>query len=506
MNLLYNSTRNAEKKVTASEAILKGLADDGGLFVPEYIPKLDVTMEELKGMSYQETAYEVMKQFLTDFTEEELRHCIERAYDSKFDTEVIAPLVKVGDTYHLELFHGATIAFKDMALSILPHLMTTACRKEGETDKICILTATSGDTGKAALEGFADVEGTEIVVFYPHGGVSQVQERQMVSQEGKNTHVYAIEGNFDDAQTGVKKLFADEELAARLGSLGVKLSSANSINIGRLVPQVAYYVYSYVKMVENGALKDGEAMNIVVPTGNFGNILAAYLAGEMGISIGKLVCASNENKVLTDFLASGIYDTHRDFHVTNSPSMDILVSSNLERLLYLLSGRDGQLVASLMNDLETSGRYQAPAALRAKLAAFYGGYCTQYETLETIGAMWRENGYLIDTHTAVAYKVYEDYLAATGDERPAVIAATASAYKFAENVARAIGLDENKVRVLAGASGEVTGFDYVKALEKATSVRVPQGLCGLENKPVRHQNVCAAAAMKDAVLESLHAI
>ena len=502
----YESTRGSKTLQSSTGAIIRGIAEDRGLYVPVSVPKLPLSVAAMKGMTYQQIAFHVIGAFFDEYTEDELRDIVARAYDSKFEAPQVVPLVKAGKAWFLELYHGRTAAFKDMALSILPHLMTTACRKEGETDKICILTATSGDTGKAALEGFADVEGTEIVVFYPHGGVSQVQERQMVSQEGKNTHVYAIEGNFDDAQTGVKKLFADEELAARLGSLGVKLSSANSINIGRLVPQVAYYVYSYVKMVENGALKDGEPMNIVVPTGNFGNILAAYLAGEMGISIGKLICASNENKVLTDFLASGVYDTHRDFHVTNSPSMDILVSSNLERLLYLLSGRDGQLVASLMNDLETSGRYQAPAALRAKLSAFYGGYCTQYETLETIGAMWRENGYLIDTHTAVAYKVYEDYLAATGDERPAVIAATASAYKFAADVARAIGLDESKVRVLAGASGEVTGFDYVKALEKATSVRVPQGLAGLENKPVRHQNVCAAAAMKDAVLESLHAI
>lgn len=325
----------------------------------------------------------------------------------------------------------------------------------------------------------------------------------MVSQQGKNTHVYAIEGNFDDAQTGVKKLFSDEAFAAELKEKGVKLSSANSINIGRLVPQVAYYVYSYVKLVESGELEDGQPVNIVVPTGNFGNILAAYMAGQMGINIGKLICASNENKILTDFLNTGVYDTRRDFHVTNSPSMDILVSSNLERLLYLLSDRDGNLVSQWMGQLEKECVYEVSDEIKAKLKMFYGGFCTQHETLETIGAMWREEGYLIDTHTAVAYKVYEDYAAETGDDSPAIIASTASAYKFAESVASALQLDESKVRILSGASDAVTGFDYMEALEKATSVKIPSGLKNLKEKPVLHKGVCAKDSMKDAVLAAL---
>ena len=356
MNLLYNSTRNAEKKVTASEAILKGLADDGGLFVPEYIPKLDVTMAELKGMSYQETAYAVMKQFLTDFTEEELKHCINSAYDSKFDTEVIAPLVKVKDTYHLELFHGATIAFKDMALSILPHLLTTAAKKNDVTKEIVILTATSGDTGKAALAGFADVPGTKIIVFYPKGGVSRIQELQMVTQKGENTSVVAIHGNFDNAQSGVKEMFEDKELEKELAAAGYQFSSANSINIGRLVPQVVYYVYAYAKLLENEEITEGEELNVTVPTGNFGNILAAYYAKQMGVPIGKLICASNENKVLFDFFQTGVYDRNREFILTTSPSMDILISSNLERLIYTIAGQDAEKDAQLMAQLKDRGR------------------------------------------------------------------------------------------------------------------------------------------------------
>ena len=440
MNLLYKSTRNSEKKVTASEAILKGLAEDGGLFVPEQIPTLDVTMEELKNMTYQETAYAVMKQFLTDFTEEELKHCIDSAYDSKFDTEVIAPLVKVGDVYHLELFHGATIAFKDMALSILPHLMTTSAKKNHVTKDIVILTATSGDTGKAALEGFADVEGTEIIVFFPSDGVSEVQKRQMTTQEGKNTHVFAIHGNFDDAQTGVKKIFNDDEFSAMLKENGIKLSSANSINIGRLVPQVAYYVYAYIRLLEQGAVKEGEKINIVVPTGNFGNILAAYYAKNMGIPVNRFICASNKNKVLTDFINTGVYDTNREFYCTNSPSMDILISSNLERLLYHLSGGDGAAISKLMEDLENEKRYQVSGAVKEKMSDFFGGFADEEETKKAIAEMYEKYGYLIDTHTAVAYKVYEDYRNATGDETPTVIASTASAYKFAVSVAEALNI------------------------------------------------------------------
>ena len=326
MEVLYKSTRGNGETVTASQAILKGLSDDGGLFVPTSIPALDVPMEKLAAMSYQEVAYEVMSRFLTDFTEDELKNCIANAYDAKFDTEEIAPLTKADGVYYLELFHGATIAFKDMALSILPHLMTTAAKKNGVKNEIVILTATSGDTGKAAMAGFADVPGTRIIVFYPKNGVSPIQEKQMVTQKGDNTYVIGIKGNFDDAQTGVKKMFSNKELAKVMNDNGFQFSSANSINIGRLVPQVVYYVKAYADLLKQGALKAGEPMNVVVPTGNFGNILASYYAKQMGIPIGKFVCASNKNKVLFDFFETGKYDRNREFYVTTSPSMDILIS------------------------------------------------------------------------------------------------------------------------------------------------------------------------------------
>lgn len=327
MDLMYASTRDADVKATASQAILKGLSDDGGLFVPERIPALDVSLQDLAGMTYQETAYTVMKQFLTDFTEQELKDCIQAAYDSKFDTEEIAPLVRADGVYFLELFHGATIAFKDMALSILPHLMTVSAKKNHVTNEIVILTATSGDTGKAALAGFAGVEGTKIIVFYPKNGVSPIQEKQMVTQKGANTCVAGIHGNFDQAQTGVKQMFADKELARELAAHGYQFSSANSINIGRLVPQIVYYVYAYARLLAKGEIAQGEQINVTVPTGNFGNILAAYYAKHMGLPIGKLVCASNENKVLYDFFATGTYNKNREFMLTSSPSMDILISS-----------------------------------------------------------------------------------------------------------------------------------------------------------------------------------
>lgn len=499
----YESTRGSKAFQRSTSAIIRGIAEDKGLYVPAEIPALPLATGDMCGMTYQQIAYEVMHAFFDEYTAEELQKCIDGAYDSKFEDEKVVPIVKAGGAWFLELYHGKTAAFKDMALSILPYLMTTACKKEGESDKICILTATSGDTGKAALEGFADVPGTEIIVFYPQNGVSEVQERQMVSQEGANTHVYAIKGNFDDAQTGVKKIFADAGVAAKLEEQGIKLSSANSINIGRLVPQVAYYVYSYVKLLEEGALNDGEPMNVVVPTGNFGNILAAYLAGKMGIPMGKFICASNENKVLTDFINTGIYDARREFHLTNSPSMDILVSSNLERLIYLLSGRDGAQVAAWMQQLDTEKVYEVSDEVKAGLADFYGGFCTEEETIAAIGTMWRDENYLMDTHTAVAYKVYEDYVAETGDKRPAVIASTASAYKFAQSVAWALGLDDTKVRVLSKTAEAPTGFDYVKALEKETGVKVPSGLCNLESRPVLHTGVCEKETMIDAVMEAL---
>lgn len=499
----YESTRGSKEYKSSTEAIIRGMAEDKGLYVPVEIPALPLKIEEMKGKTYQQIAFEILHAYFDEYSDDEMQACVEGAYDSKFEAADVVPIKKAGGAWFLELYHGKTAAFKDMALSILPYLMTTACRKEGEKNKICILTATSGDTGKAALEGFAGVEGTEIIVFYPQNGVSQVQERQMVSQEGANTHVVAIKGNFDDAQTGVKNIFADDDMNSRLAAKGIKLSSANSINIGRLIPQVAYYVYSYVKLAEEGALKIGEPMNVVVPTGNFGNILAAYLAGRMGVPIAKLICASNENNVLTDFIRTGVYDARREFHLTNSPSMDILISSNLERLIYLLSGRDGQAVSDWMKALDREKVYEVSDKVREGLKDFYGGFCGERETREAIASLWNEEGYLVDTHTAVAYKVYRDYVEETGDERPTVIASTASAYKFAQSVADACGLDTGKVKVLANSAAEPTGFDYVKALEKATGVKVPAGLKNLEDKPVLHDRVCNKDEMAEEVIKIL---
>ena len=493
MNLLYKSTRNADKTVTASQAILKGLAEDGGLFVPTELPKLDVTMDELKTMSYQETAYAVMKQFLTDFTEEELKHCINSAYDSKFDTEVIAPLVKVGDTYHLELFHGATIAFKDMALSILPHLLTTAAKKNNVTKDIVILTATSGDTGKAALAGFADVPGTKIIVFYPKNGVSKVQELQMVTQKGENTSVVAIHGNFDNAQSGVKALFEDKELEKELSDAGYQFSSANSINIGRLVPQVVYYVYAYAKLLENEEIENGEEINVTVPTGNFGNILAAYYAKQMGVPIAKLICASNENKVLFDFFKTGKYDRNREFVLTSSPSMDILISSNLERLIYTIAGQDAKKNSELMEALKKDGVYEITPEMKEKLSDFEGGYSTEEETKETIGGTYKSTGYVMDTHTAVAAHVSRAYRDASKDQKKMLVASTASPYKFARSVMTAI--DEKY--------DELEEFALIDELEKVSGVAIPNAIEEIRNAQIRHTKECDVDKMKETVKEIL---
>lgn len=489
MNLLYKSTRNAEKTVTASEAILKGLADDGGLFVPVTIPKLDVSLDELKDMTYQETAYAVMKQFITDFTEEELKHCIAKAYDAKFDTEEIAPLVKVDGTYYLELFHGATIAFKDMALSILPHLLTTAAKKNDVKNEIVILTATSGDTGKAALAGFADVEGTRIIVFYPKNGVSKVQELQMVTQKGANTSVVAIHGNFDCAQSGVKAIFENKELAKELDHAGFQFSSANSINIGRLVPQIVYYVYAYAKLLQNEEITEGESINVVVPTGNFGNILAAYFAKQMGIPIDKLICASNENKVLFDFFQTGVYDKNREFILTNSPSMDILISSNLERLIYMIAGQDANKNSELMQALKSKGVYELTDEMKANLDDFAAGYATEAEVRETIAEVYKKTGYVIDTHTAVAAKVCKAYQDASKDEKKTVIASTASPYKFARSVMTAI---DDKYDALEE-------FDLIDSLEVISNVDIPNAVEEIRNAEVLHTRECDADKMEETV-------
>lgn len=489
MNLLYKSTRDAEKTVTASQAILKGLADDGGLFVPVSIPKLPVSLGELKEMTYQETAYTVMKEFLTDFTEEELKNCIAKAYDSKFDTEEIAPLAKVEDAYYLELFHGATIAFKDMALSILPHLLTTSAKKNQVKNEIVILTATSGDTGKAALAGFADVEGTKIIVFYPKNGVSRVQELQMVTQKGENTSVVAIHGNFDNAQSGVKAMFENKELAKELGEAGYQFSSANSINIGRLVPQVVYYVYAYAKLLKNEEITEDEEINVVVPTGNFGNILAAYYAKNMGIPIAKLICASNENKVLYDFFQTGTYDRNREFVLTTSPSMDILISSNLERLIYKISGEDARKDTDLMTELKTKGSYAITGEMKANLADFAAGYATEEQVAKTIHDVYEDTGYVMDTHTAVAATVYKAYREDSKDDRKTVIASTASPYKFAGSVMTAIdpkykGQDD---------------FKLIEELQKVSGTEIPNAIKEIMNAEIRHSTECDVDQMEQTV-------
>ena len=491
MALSYESTRGGEKGVTSSQAILKGLAKDGGLFMPTEIPALDLPVRELAGLSYQETAYRIMRLFLTDFTEEELRSCIAKAYDEKFDTEEIAPLTKAEGEYFLELYHGNTIAFKDMALSILPHLMTTAAKKNHVDHEIVILTATSGDTGKAALAGFADVPGTKIIVFYPKGGVSRVQELQMRTQKGENTSVVAIHGNFDDAQTGVKKLFADKELEREMEEAGYQFSSANSINIGRLVPQIVYYVYAYAKLLENGEIADGEQINVTVPTGNFGNILAAYFAKCMGLPIKTLVCASNENKVLYDFFATGTYDRNREFVLTNSPSMDILISSNLERLIYLSTGCDAEATGQLMRELSGQGSYHVTDQMKAFMSDFVGGFATEEEDEAEIRRIFEDTGYLVDTHTGVAAAVYRQYREKTGDSTKTVIASTASPFKFSHSVMEAI-----KGKEAVEGKDEL---EIVDALSSLAAVPVPKAVEEIRTAPIRHNLECDVDGMKDMV-------
>lgn len=493
MEVLYSSTRSKSASVKASEAILKGLAEDGGLFVPDHIPALDKSLEELAGMDYRQVAYEVMKLFLTDFTEEELRDCINKAYDSKFDTESIAPLAEAEGAYYLELFHGATIAFKDMALSILPHLMITSARKNQIKNEIVILTATSGDTGKAALAGFADVKGTRIIVFYPKNGVSPIQEKQMVTQKGGNTLVVGIHGNFDDAQTGVKKIFSDQELAKELDGRGFQFSSANSINIGRLVPQICYYVYAYAALLKEGKIRAGEKINVTVPTGNFGNILAAFYAKNMGLPIGRLICASNENKVLYDFFSTGTYDRNREFVLTSSPSMDILISSNLERLIYRIAGNDADRNREMMNALAKEGKYAITEEMKEALADFYGAYANETETAEEIKRLYSSCGYVIDTHTAVASAVYQKYVKETGDKTKTVIASTASPFKFTRSVMNAIDAGYDSM-------GD---FELVDELSRLANVSVPPAIEEIRTAPVVHDKQCEVDGMKDVVLEFL---
>lgn len=493
MNIMYKSTRSDVEKLTASQAIIKGLADDGGLFVPDQLPKLSVNPEALVGLPYSEVAYLVMKEFLNDFTEDELRNCIAKAYDQKFDTDKIAPLVKKGDFYFLELFHGATIAFKDMALSILPHLLTTSLKKNQVEKEIVILTATSGDTGKAALAGFSDVKGTSIIVFYPKGGVSMIQEKQMLTQKGDNTTVIGVKGNFDDCQTGVKKLFSDVTLKEELNKAGYQFSSANSINIGRLVPQIAYYAYAYAQMLEQNQIQSGEAINVVVPTGNFGNILAAYYAKQMGIPINKLICASNENKVLFDFFQTGDYDRRRDFILTSSPSMDILISSNLERLIYLLTGCDATKNASLMSKLQEQGIYQIDDSMKQGMKDFYGMFAEESDVFKSIHDLYKETGYVMDTHTAVAAAALKKYKSETQDDTKCVVVSTASPFKFARSVTEAIDKKYESME----------DFALLDELSKLANVKKPQAIEEIMNAPIRHHGVCEVSEMEKVVKETL---
>ncbi len=493
MAIEYVSTRNKKERAAASEAILQGLAKDGGLYVPTEIPKLDISLNELSKMSYRQIAYEVMKLFLTDFTEEELKNCINSAYDEKFDNPAIAPIKKADGAYFIELFHGKTIAFKDMALSILPHLMITAARKNKVENDIVILTATSGDTGKAALAGFADVKGTRIVVFYPKNGVSEIQERQMVTQTGDNTFVVGIRGNFDQAQTGVKQMFGDEALAKEMADAGFQFSSANSINIGRLVPQIVYYVASYVKLLADGEIAEGEQVNITVPTGNFGNILAAYYAKQMGLPVAKLICASNENKVLYDFFTTGTYDKNRKFILTSSPSMDILISSNLERLIYRIAGEDDGRDRELMSELASVGKYEITPEMREQLADFYGNFATEDETAAAIRRVYESDDYIMDTHTAVADAVYDKYRRETGDPTKTLIASTASPYKFTRSVMQAIGKDDP----------QKTDLELTDVLHGISGVAVPPAIEEIKSAAVRHDTVCDVGQMESVVKEFL---
>ncbi|MBQ8637281.1 MAG: threonine synthase [Clostridia bacterium] len=495
----YQSTRNKSISITSAEAIKKGLSEEGGLFVPESIPS--VSLDEIagmKGMNYRERAEFILSKYLTDFTAEELKYCVENAYTKeKFETDNIAPVYKLDDnTYFLELWHGPTCAFKDMALQILPYLLTTSMKKTNENDEVVILVATSGDTGKAALEGFKDVPGTRIVVFYPDNGVSEIQKLQMITQEGENVSVCAVKGNFDDAQNGVKRIFTDGGYKQMLAANHFKLSSANSINWGRLVPQIVYYFSAYADMLAADEITLGEKINVVVPTGNFGNILASYYAYQMGLPVNKFICASNKNNVLTDFIKTGKYDKNRKFHTTISPSMDILISSNLERFLYHLSGRNDSFVADLMQKLNGEGSYEIPADIKDKMTALFAAGCTDDdETMAAIKKCDDDFGYVMDTHTAVAKAVYDNYVAETGDKTKTIIASTASPFKFNQSVLIALG-----------GSGAVAGkdeFTLLGELSQRSGMKIPDSLASLKTKPKLFESVCEKGEMIEVVNDFL---
>lgn len=496
--MLYTSTRDKSIKVTAAQAIAQGISEEGGLFVPCELPKFTVEqISNMVSMSYIDRAKTVLKEFLTDFTEDEINYCVEGAYkEDKFSSNAVAPTVNINKNENiLELWHGPTCAFKDMALQLLPYLMTVSAKKTAEGKTIVILVATSGDTGKAALEGFKDVDKTKILVFYPVDGVSPMQKLQMTTQEGNNVSVCAINGNFDDAQSAVKSIFTNNDIKNELAKKNMMFSSANSINWGRLVPQIVYYFSTYCDMISLGQIKAGDEINVVVPTGNFGNILAGYYAKLMGVPIKKLVCASNSNNVLTDFLKTGTYNKNRSFYTTTSPSMDILISSNLERLLYHMSGEDDKLVSSLMAELSTSGKYSVSKELINKIqSVFDAGFTAEKDVNKTIKEHFDNYKYLCDTHTAVAVNVYEQYVNSTGDDIPTVIDSTASPYKFSKSVLTA---------VLGGKEPELDEFDIVDELNKVTGADVPKPLANLKNKTVRFNNVCNKEDMSKMVFSLL---
>ena len=488
--MIYQSTRNNDLKASSAQAILDGMAGDGGLYSPASLDDAALDWKALLPLDTQGMAVKILSALLPSFSEAEMAALVRRAYAGKFETDELTPTVTVGEDTVLELFRGPTSAFKDVALSMLPVLMTAAREKCGVSDEILILTATSGDTGKAAMEGFRNVPGTRIMVFYPYGGVSPVQQAQMATQDGDNVCVGSVRGNFDDAQTGVKRIFAAVAREKLLAGKGVRLSSANSINIGRLAPQVVYYFRAYANLVQSGRIALGDPVDYVVPTGNFGDILAGYFARELGLPVGRLVCASNANNILTDFLTTGVYDRNRPFYRTVSPSMDILVSSNLERLLFLLS-KDAQLVARLMDSLGKTGAYSVPASLKKQLdSLFYAGSCDDEGTKRAIGQVWQQYGYLMDTHTAVAYDVAQQYKAACPGHGPVVILSTASPYKFPAAVLEALGEDP--------------GEDEFKAMERLqdrTGVPMPKNLRNLRERPVRHGDVIEPGEMLSYVLE-----
>ncbi|MEA2016002.1 MAG: threonine synthase [Actinomycetota bacterium] len=491
--MYYESTRGLEDKIKSSGTIIRGIAADGGLFVPEKIPVIDCPFEKLFKLDYRNIALYVIGKFLTDYTEDELKYCIDNAYDSKFDDPRIVPIVEKGGAFFLELFHGETLAFKDIALSILPHLLKVAVKKNNIDKEIVILTATSGDTGKAALAGFAGVEGIKIIVFYPHGGVSNIQERHMRTQEGDNTYVVGVRGDFDDTQRGVKEIFSDEAFNGILNKKGHVFSSANSINIGRLIPQITYYIYAYIKLRETGRIKENETINIVVPTGNFGNILAAYYSKKMGLPVKKLICASNANNVLYDFIKNGVCDRKRKLITTSSPAMDILVSGNLERLLYDVSGRSSKTINNLMGRLNMEGEFEITEKMKGGMADFYGNFATDEETYKTIKYVFSNFNYLIDTHTAVGYNVYRKYLKDSGDDAKTIIASTASPFKFPGSVCAAIddkyaGLDE---------------FSLLDVLSEKSGLEVPETVKNLEKKEILHSTFCNPAKMRDVISDIL---